>query len=83
MPCFTGLAARVVLAGALVPGLAAAAAVSVRDVGARGDGRHDDSAAFRTAFEKAADGVVHVPPGRGAGCGSARKCATSESKATP
>ncbi len=38
--------------------------VSVRDFGAKGDGKTDDSAAFREAFEKGGGKVIEIPPGR-------------------
>jgi hypothetical protein len=38
--------------------------INVRDFGAQGDGRHDDSAAFRRAIETIDTGVIWIPPGR-------------------
>lgn len=40
------------------------AEINVRDLGARGDGRADDTQAFRQAIAKAAGKVVFVPAGR-------------------
>ena len=36
----------------------------VRDFGAKGDGEHDDTAAFRRAIAEAKPGAIHIPPGR-------------------
>ncbi len=36
----------------------------VRDCGARGDGSHDDTLAFRCALDRARNGAIFVPPGR-------------------
>lgn len=41
-----------------------AVTANVRDFGALGDGRTDDTAAFLTAIEKAGRGAIAVPPGR-------------------
>ena len=57
------LAWVVVLAGSVVavPGTAMTSAAKVRDLGAKGDGKTNDSAAFAKAL--AAGGRVHVPAG--------------------
>jgi hypothetical protein len=38
--------------------------VSVRDFGARGDGKTDDTRAFQRALEEVESGAIEVPPGR-------------------
>ena len=50
-----------VLSVCLAPAMARA--VSVRDVGARGDGTTDDTDAIKVAISKASDGVVEFPRG--------------------
>ncbi|MDB5318897.1 MAG: hypothetical protein JWN40_528, partial [Phycisphaerales bacterium] len=40
------------------------ARANVRDFGATGDGKHDDTAAFRKAIEQTASGAIDIPPGR-------------------
>jgi hypothetical protein len=47
-----------------VPRIPAAGGLNVRDLGARGDGVHDDTQAFLRAIERIARGVVYVPAGR-------------------
>lgn len=37
---------------------------SVHDYGARGDGEHDDTEAFRQAIAATASGAIEIPPGR-------------------
>lgn len=39
-------------------------AANVRDFGAKGDGQHDDSHAFKDAIEKTPKGAIEIPPGR-------------------
>ena len=41
-----------------------AASISVTDFGAKGDGRSDDTAAFKSAIKAGAGKVIHVPAGR-------------------
>jgi hypothetical protein len=41
-----------------------AVAANVRDFGARGDGKHDDTQAFIRAIEETESGAVLVPAGR-------------------
>jgi hypothetical protein len=37
---------------------------NVRDFGAAGDGKHDDTPAFRKAMDQTPAGVIQIPPGR-------------------
>lgn len=41
-----------------------AVAANVRDFGARGDGQHDDTQAFKDAIARTASGAIFIPPGR-------------------
>lgn len=68
LPVFAGCAAATVPpAAAWTPPVRArgSAQVNVRDKGARGDGKHDDTSAFQAAIDALPDtgGTVHVPDG--------------------
>lgn len=39
-------------------------AANVRDFGAKGDGEHDDTQAFKDAIAKTSSGAIFIPPGR-------------------
>lgn len=60
-----GILAGVIITAAMAAGAQEASRVSVRDFGARGDGRTDDTAAFRRAFEavRRSGGTVFAPVG--------------------
>ncbi|MGN3974594.1 right-handed parallel beta-helix repeat-containing protein [Tsuneonella sp. SYSU-LHT278] len=60
-----GALGLVLLGGAACRAKAYPGDLSVRDLGARGDGRSDDTRAFQTALDRlGGGGVLRVPPGR-------------------